>query len=165
MKRLPLHKTLESLAWLEGTWRMENDGHGKYPTMEDFKYREEINFTSIGQPMFNYTAQSWHPEAKRPMHRETGFLKVIPGTNKVSLILAHNFGLTTIEQGEVIDKTINLNSVSMQRIEGVKPPAVTQMRREFKLNGNCLEHAFYMATSNTPELTEHLRAKYVKVEA
>lgn len=38
-----------------------------------------------------------------------------------------------------------------------------QIRREFKLDGNCLEHVFYMATSNTPVLTEHLRVKYVKV--
>lgn len=38
-----------------------------------------------------------------------------------------------------------------------------QMRRTFKLNDDYLEHVFYMATSNTPELTEHLRAKYVKV--
>lgn len=163
MKRLPLHKTLESLAWLEGTWRIESYGHGKFPTMDDFRYCEELNFTSIGQPMFNYTAQSWHPEEKKPLHRETGFLKLMPGTNKVSLILAHNFGLSTIEQGEVIDKTICLDSVSIQRMEGMKPPAVTQMHREFKLNGNCLEHVFYMATSNTPDLTEHLRAKYVKV--
>lgn len=37
------------------------------------------------------------------------------------------------------------------------------MRRIFKLDDNNLEHVFYMATSNTPELTEHLRAKYVKV--
>lgn len=127
MKRLPLHKTLESLAWLEGTWRIESYGHGKFPTMDDFRYCEELNFTSIGQPMFNYTAQSWHPEEKKPLHRETGFLKLMPGTNKVSLILAHNFGLSTIEQGEVIDKTICLDSVSIQRMEGMKPPAVTQV--------------------------------------
>lgn len=37
-----------------------------------------------------------------------------------------------------------------------------QVCREFKLNGDCLEQVVYMATSNTPDLTEHLRAKYRK---
>ncbi|XP_029679691.1 THAP domain-containing protein 4-like [Formica exsecta] len=164
MERLPLPKALEPLAWLEGTWRTDNYGNGKYPTIENFKYYEEISFTYIGQPMFNYTARSYSiSESKRPMAQSTGFLKVNPETNKIFLILAHNFGLTTIEEGEVINNTINLNSTDILRMKGAKPPQVTQIRREFKLDGNCLEHVFYMATSNTPVLTEHLRVKYVKV--
>ncbi|XP_032691367.1 THAP domain-containing protein 4-like [Odontomachus brunneus] len=164
MEHLPLHEALRPLAWLEGTWKIENYGSGKYPTIKDFNYCEEINFTSIGQPMFNYTAQSWHPESKRPMHRETGFLKMIPGTNKVSLVLAHNFGLATIEEGEVTEEAINLKSTeTILRAEGTKSPAVTKLCREFKLVGDYLEQVLYMATSNTPELTEHLRAKYKKV--
>ncbi|XP_050464092.1 peroxynitrite isomerase THAP4-like [Cataglyphis hispanica] len=164
MEHLPLPKALESLAWLEGTWRTENYGSGKYPTIENFKYYEEISFTYIGQPMFNYTARSYSiSKPKRPMAQSTGFLKMNPETNKIFLILAHNFGLTTIEEGEVINDTIHLNSTYISRMNGAKPPQVTQIRREFKLNGNYLEHVFYMATSNTPVLTEHLRAKYVKV--
>lgn len=128
MKRSPMHEALKSLAWLEGTWKTENYGSGKYPTIKDFSYCEEISFTSIGQPMFNYTAQSWHPEAKKPMHRETGFLKVIPGTNKISFVLAHNFGLASIEEGEVTEKVINLKTIQpLLRAEGTKPPAVTQV--------------------------------------
>lgn len=131
MNRLPLHDALKSLAWLEGTWKTVNHGNGKYPNIEAFNYCEKISFTSIGQPMFNYIAQSWHPESRRPMHRETGFLKIIPGTNKISLILAHNFGLTTIESGEIIEKTITLNSTGVLRVEGTKPPAVTQVHLHF----------------------------------
>ncbi|XP_011636803.1 THAP domain-containing protein 4-like [Pogonomyrmex barbatus] len=165
MERFPLHEALEQLAWLEGTWRTEDQGCGKYPTIKDFSYYEEISFTSLGQPMFNYTGRSFsRSDLKKPMHQETGFLKVNPGTNQVSLILAHNFGLTTIECGEVIDKTINLNSTDIVRLKGTKMPHVTQIRREYKLCDNCLEYVFYMATSNTPVLTEHLRAKYVKVK-
>lgn len=164
MERLPLPKALESLAWLEGTWRIENCGNGKFPTIKDFKYYEEISFTCIGQPMFNYTARSYSvSEPRKPMAQSTGFLRVNPETNQVFLILAHNFGLTTIEEGEVINNTIYLNSVDIKRMKEAKPPQVTQIRREFKLDGHHLEHVFYMATSNTPVLTEHLRAKYVKV--
>lgn len=127
MKRVSRHATLESLSWLEGTWRTEEQGSGKYPTIKDFNYCEEISFISIGQPMFNYTAQSWDPELKKPLHRETGFLRVNPENNKVSLILAHNVGLTTIEHGEIIDKTIILRNTDISRMEGAKPPQVTQV--------------------------------------
>lgn len=163
MNRLPMHEALKSLAWLEGTWRTESVGRGKFPTIKPFSYCDEIQFTSIGQPMLNYVAQSWHPEAKRPMHREVGFLKVIPGTNKVSLILSHNFGMTSIEEGVIEDTTISLKSTGiMRQTEATKPPAVTKLQREFRLVGDCLEHVLYMATTTTPDITEHLRATYVK---
>ncbi|KAG7202828.1 hypothetical protein KM043_009982 [Ampulex compressa] len=163
MNRLPMHDALKSIAWLEGTWISECPGIGKFPTIKPFSYCEEVKFISIGQPMFNYVAQSWHPEAKRPMHRETGFLKVIPGTNKISLILAHNFGLSTIEEGEVNDKTLNLKTTSILRpTAGTKPPAVTKLCREFKLVDNTLQHVLHMATETTPELTEHLNVTYIK---
>ncbi|KAL0133115.1 hypothetical protein PUN28_000707 [Cardiocondyla obscurior] len=167
MECVPLHKTLAPLAWLEGTWQTESQGNGKYPTIKDFSYYDEISFISLGQPMFNYTAQSFsNSDLKKPMHRETGFLRVNSEMNQVTLICAHNFGLTTIECGEITDKTITLESTDITRMKEVKEkktPLVTQTHRQFTFDGNYLEHVFYMATSNTPVLTEHLRAKYVKV--
>ncbi|XP_034941393.1 THAP domain-containing protein 4-like [Chelonus insularis] len=162
MIRLPIHNALKSLAWLEGTWRTEIPGEGKFPTISPFKYHEEIKFSSIGQPMLNYEAQSWHSEKKNPMHREVGFLKVVPGTNKVVFILSHNFGLTTIEEGVIDNNSIILNSTSITRVSGSKDPAVVKVKREFKKNDNSLEQIVCMATSATPELTEHLHAIYIK---
>ncbi|XP_044589348.1 peroxynitrite isomerase THAP4-like [Cotesia glomerata] len=165
MNRLPVHNALKSLSWLEGTWRTEVPGEGKFPTIKPFGYLEEIKFTSIGQPMLNYEAQSWHPEKKNPMHREVGFLKIIPGTNKVKLILSHNFGLATIEEGVVDRLNIKLDSTSVCRVtEGTKDPAVTRIKREFIRKENSLEQVIYMTTSNTQELTEHLRATYIKID-
>ncbi|KAK2587512.1 hypothetical protein KPH14_003209 [Odynerus spinipes] len=163
MNKLPMHDALKQIACLEGKWSMEKYGLGKFPTIQPFTYCEEITFTSIGQPMFNYLAQSWHPITKKPLHREVGFMKVIPGTNEVSLLLSHNFGLTTIEEGTVVDNIISLKSTGIMRpSEGVKSLSVIETRREFKINGNSLEHVFYMATTTVPELTEHLRAVYIK---
>lgn len=89
MNRLPMNDALKKLSWLNGTWLTENPGTGYYSNNKSFNYYEEISFSSIGQPMFNYVAQSWHSEKKTPMHREVGFLKVIPNTdnNKVTLFL------------------------------------------------------------------------------
>ncbi|XP_043488554.1 peroxynitrite isomerase THAP4-like [Polistes fuscatus] len=166
MNRLPMHEALKQIAFLEGKWITDNGnlGLGKFPTIKPFTYCEEINFTSIGQPMFNCLAQSWHPALKKPMHRETGFMRIIPGTNKLSFLLAHSFGLTTIEEGTVVDNVINLKSTGiMRQTEGIKQPAVIETYREFKINGNSLEHVFCMATTTVPELTEHLRVKYTKI--
>lgn len=66
---------------------------------ESFKHYEEITITSIGQPMFNYVAQSWHPETDIPMYRQTGFLHIVPGTvDIVSLDIVYDLGVVTIEE-------------------------------------------------------------------
>ncbi|XP_046491316.1 peroxynitrite isomerase THAP4 [Neodiprion pinetum] len=161
----PMHPALKTLAWLEGTWRAENTGEGKFPTIKAFKFCEEISFSSIGQPMLNYVGQSWHSEKKKPMHREVGFLKIIPGSNKVSLILAHNFGLTTIEEGHVNDFEITLKSTNVSRMsEGCKEPVVLKTEREFRLVGSMLEQTIRMATTNVGEISEHIRTVYQKTE-
>lgn len=123
------HDALKPIEWLEGIWHIENVGFGKFPTIMPFRYCEELIFASIGQPMFNYSAQSWHSEKLHPMHRESGFLRIIPGTNKISLLVAHNFGLTTIEEGEVDHRAIRLVSTNISRpTEGSKPPEVLEVK-------------------------------------
>lgn len=89
---MPMPKPIEPMAWLIGTWRCENIGAGKYPTVNDFKYGEELTFAYAGKPMLSFSSFSWHPEKKTPMHQESGFLRIKPGTNEVSLLVAHNFG-------------------------------------------------------------------------
>ncbi|XP_012231430.1 peroxynitrite isomerase THAP4 [Linepithema humile] len=167
MKVLPLHEVLSVLAWLEGIWVTDEPAVGMFPTIKSFNYYDEINITSIGQPLFNYIAQSWHPETGTPMHRETGFLQVIPGTNKVMLSLIDNIGIFTVEQGEVggDSKMIDLKSTNITITDASPPPlaTLTGTRRVYQLDGDRLELVFYMATSKTPELSEHLRAKYKKV--
>lgn len=119
MKVLPLHEVLSILAWLEGTWITEEPAAGMFPTSNDFNYYDEINITSVGQPLFNYIAQSWDPETGTPMHRETGFLQVFPETNVVVLALINNIGMVTTEEGNLINKTIDMRgNVLMLNAEG-----------------------------------------------
>ncbi|KAL0133117.1 hypothetical protein PUN28_000708 [Cardiocondyla obscurior] len=167
MNILPLHELLHVLAWLEGTWITDEPANGTYPTTKPFTYYDEINITSTGQPLFNYIAQSWHPETGMPMHRETGFLQILPGSKKVMLSLIDNIGLFTVEQGDLMNdnNTIDLKSTNIMTTEASVPSfaTLTETRRVYKRDGDNLELVFYMATSKTPELTEHLRAKYKKV--
>ena len=84
-------EALKPLQWLEGSWRCEKSV-GSFPTISDFSYGEELRFEFGGQPMLNYSSNSWNFEKKSPMHRESGFLRIKPGTFEVSLLVAHNFG-------------------------------------------------------------------------
>ncbi|KYQ53481.1 THAP domain-containing protein 4 [Trachymyrmex zeteki] len=165
MKVLQLHELLHVLAWLEGTWITNEPAVGTYPTIKPFNYYDEINITSTGQPIFNYIAQSWHADSGTPMHRETGFLQILPETNKIVLSLIDNIGLFTVEQGDLMgddNSTIDLNSTNIVTTDASIPsfPTLTETRRVYKRNGDNLEFIFYMATSKTPELTEHLRATH-----
>lgn len=89
---LPMHKALTPLTWIIGKWVGEN-GIGEYPSIKPFKYCEEIEFKSNGQPLLNFYSRTWHAENKSPMHFESGFLRINPGTNEVALMSSHNFGM------------------------------------------------------------------------
>nr|CAH7735078.1 unnamed protein product [Callosobruchus chinensis] len=94
-----IHDSLNPLKFLIGTWKSVS-AKGAYPTISPFTYCEEISFESLGQPMLNYTSKTWHPEKGNPMHLESGYLRIFPGSN-ISFMVAHNFGLTTLEEGEL----------------------------------------------------------------
>lgn len=132
MKLLPLHELLHVLAWLEGTWVTDELAVGTYPTIKPFNYYDQINITSTGQPLLNYVAQSWHPDLGTPMHRETGFLQILPGTKKIVLSLIDNIGLFTVEQGDLGSddgSTFELKSTNILTTDASVPsfPTLTEV--------------------------------------
>jgi hypothetical protein len=42
VKKLPFPAALDPLKWLEGSWRCDDEGQGQYPTIQPFKYGEEV---------------------------------------------------------------------------------------------------------------------------
>ncbi|XP_046975436.1 peroxynitrite isomerase THAP4-like [Vanessa cardui] len=159
-----IHEALAPISWLSGRWVTE-EGKGHYPTLKDFQYHEEIEFICIGQPMFNYTSISRHPETKKPMHQERGFLRINPGTHDLAFLISHNFGLTSLEEGacDPEKKEIKLVTANVSRASFAKPPYVKSFKREIRLlQPDTLQVVLYMETDNTP-LSEHLTAIYKKV--
>ncbi|XP_072429242.1 peroxynitrite isomerase THAP4 isoform X3 [Chiloscyllium punctatum] len=124
---VPLNPAVESLSWMLGSWISESPGEGSYPTIKPFKYMEEVQITHVGQPMLNISFNSFNPETKKPMHRECGFIRIKPGTNKVAFISAQNTGIVEIEEGEVKDQELTLASQSVARMSFAKEPHVQQM--------------------------------------
>jgi len=157
----PVHDMIKPLSWLLGKWRSET-GKGYYPTIKSFEYGEEAEFFQVGQPNVQFSLLSWSAVTKKPLHRETGFIRIQPGTNKIALICAHNFGVSEIQEGEVKDTTLTVETTGINRMSFAKDPAVIKVSRTFQLKGEELEQVLSMETTNTP-MTEHLRITYKKV--
>ncbi|XP_059044955.1 peroxynitrite isomerase THAP4-like [Achroia grisella] len=160
-----IHEALNAVSWLAGRWSTK-EGRGYYPNVPEFQYHDDLEFICIGQPMFNFTSVSRHPEKNTPMHQERGYLRIKPGTNELAFVVSHNFGLTSLEEGivDIDKKEIVLETVNITRMSFAKPPEVKKFKRFIKLiEPDTLEITLHMETANNP-LAEHLKAVYKKVD-
>lgn len=161
LDEIPENATITPLIWLMGRWKAVN-AEGSYPTIESFKYSDEISFKYIGQPMLIYSSYSTNPKNGKPMHLESGFLKIQPGTNNIAFIVAHNFGVTSIEEGSITESSMKCVSTEISRISFAKEPAVVKITREFILKENGDLEVFVNMETSKSQLTQHLHAVYQK---
>ncbi|ESO98868.1 hypothetical protein LOTGIDRAFT_231221 [Lottia gigantea] len=162
MASAPVHPTLESLKWILGKWTSTN-GVCIFPTMKEVKYSEDVEFFQVGQPNIQFSYNSYDVEKKKPLHREIGFIRIQPGTNKIGFLTAHNNGVTSVEEGEVNNEEIKTESHTVGRLTFGSDPETKKLSRVIKKVGDELEQIVYMETNNTP-LSEHLRIRYKRVE-
>jgi len=52
-----LHPDLAPLSFLLGCW--EGAGVGGYPTIESFRFGQELSFSHNGKPFLAYTSRTW----------------------------------------------------------------------------------------------------------
>jgi len=152
-----LHPALRPAAHLLGTW--VGEGAGDYPTIEPFRYTEQITFGHVGKPFLAYAQRTAHPDTGLPMHAETGYLRVVSdasaGPVAVELVLAHPTGIAEIEEGHLDDGVLDLRTTTVGLTATAKP--VRSLRRRFVLADDELTYDVWMAHADTPE-THHLRA-------
>ncbi|MFO7961227.1 MAG: FABP family protein [Nitriliruptoraceae bacterium] len=133
------------LARLVGTFVGEGDGD--FPTVEPFRYREQVVFTASGGPALAYSQRTSDPASGRPMHAENGFLR--PATaGTVELLLAHSFGLTEVQEGALeldADGVLSLRLAStVIGVAGTAKP-VDAVRRDLVLTGDVLRSELWMS--------------------
>ncbi|XP_036176317.1 peroxynitrite isomerase THAP4 isoform X3 [Myotis myotis] len=85
-----MNPVVEPLSWMLGTWLSDPPGAGTFPTLQPFQYLEEVHISHVGQPMLNFSFNAFHPDTRKPMHRECGFIRLQPDTNKVAFVSAQN---------------------------------------------------------------------------
>ena len=151
-----LHPGVAALAPLLGVWA--GQGSGEYPTIAPFDYLEEVTFGHVGKPFLSYTQKTKAADDGRPMHAETGFLRV-PSPGRVELVLAHPTGITEIDEGTltVAGDTIvmDLAATTIGRTASAKE--VTALGRVIRVDGDELTYTVRMGAVGQP-LQDHLTA-------
>jgi hypothetical protein len=153
----PLHEDVAALAFLLGTWR--GQGEGGFPTMEPFRYGEELTFEHVGDPFLLYRQRSWSTDGGVPLHFERGFLRP-GGPGRVELTLAHPLGLTEIAEGTLAGTAFALESSAVGRTR--TGSAVWAVRRRYAVEGDELSYELDMEMDRVP-MTRHLRATLTRI--
>lgn len=162
-----LPEELLPLSWLLGRW--VGVGLGQYPTIEDFRFGQEISFTTDGRPFLSYASRSWllddAGEKVRPLATETGFWRPRPG-NEVEVVMSHPTGYVEVWVGSVevlgiVDARITgaratLTTDAVVRTASAKP--YDGGERLYGLVDGELMWTYDMAAVGEP-LTNHLAAR------
>jgi THAP4-like, heme-binding beta-barrel domain len=151
-----LHPDVAVLAPLLGSWA--GQGGGEYPTIQSFGYVEEVTFGHIGKPFLVYVQRTRANDDGRPMHAETGYLRV-PSPGRVELVLAHPTGVTEIAEGtlSVSGTTIEmeLEATTIGRTASAKD--ISALSRSIRVRGDELSYTLLMGAVGQP-LQRHLAA-------
>lgn len=148
----PMPPLLHDLA---GTW--QGTGHGRYPTIESFTYREIVVFSPVPEkPILAYRQRTWSDEG-RPLHAEAGFFRF--GNNDVELVIAQPTGIAETHRGTVTGNQIQFAQTGI----ALTPTAVEveEISRTLRLDGDVLTYRLDMAAVGQP-LAVHLEARLAR---
>jgi hypothetical protein len=142
---------LEPLAFLLGTW--QGEGHGAYPTIDDFTYREEATFAWPGKPVVAYQQRTWLLPDGLASHAEVGYLRPAPGG--AELVVAHPSGVVEVSAGPCAGNRLELVSLTVVGTPTAK--SVTEVHRTYERHDETLTYRLAMAAVGEP-LRFHLEA-------
>jgi hypothetical protein len=152
-----LHPQCGPVVWLLGTWI--GNGQGDYPTIEGYKYGQELVFQQDGRPFFHYFARSWilddDGNKVREAAQETGFLRCLP-EGKIEMVLCHNTGFAEIWYGLAAAGKMELHTAGVGFTETAK-----EVTAGHRLYGNVegdLLYAYDMEAMGQP-MQPHLWAR------
>jgi hypothetical protein len=156
-----LHPDLEPLKFLLGQW--EGAGVGGYPTIESFRFGQEISFSHIGKPYLIYNSRTWRLDDAgnlgAPLALESGYWRPRPD-GRLEVIIAHPTGIAEIYLGEVTGTRAEMSTDIVARTETAKE--VTAGHRLYGLIGEDLGYAYDMAAEGQG-LQSHLSAQLKRV--
>ena len=162
-----LPKELLPLSWLVGQW--VGVGTGQYPTIEDFRFGQEVSFACDGRPFISYWSRSWllddDGNRVRPLGTETGFWRPRQD-NRLEMQLAHPTGYAEIwlgshealgiEDARITSARATMRADVIAATPSAKPYSAGE--RLYGLVNDELMWTFDMAAAGE-SLTNHLSAR------
>jgi hypothetical protein len=110
-------------SWLIGRW--VGVGLGQYPTIDDFRFGQEMSFSTDGRPFLSYWSRTWliddDGNRLRPLAAETGFWRPRED-NTVEVTLAHPTGYAEIWYG-----SLEVTGMEDARITGARAELLTDI--------------------------------------
>lgn len=164
-----LPPALVPLSWLVGRW--EGAGVVGYPTMDEVRFGQEVEFVHDGRPFLHYTSHAWllddEGQKVRPLATETGFWRpagTAAGTGddgtEVELLLTHPMGYVEIYVGRVTGPRIELVTDLVARTPDAKE--YTAATRMYGLVESDLLWVMDMAAMGQP-MQSHASARLKRV--
>lgn len=148
------------MAWLIGTWHGE--GVGGYPTIEDFRFAQELTFEQDGKPFLSYVSRSWilddEGQRERELATETGYWRPHEG-GRLEVLLSHPMGYAEIWEGTVDGPRVEIRTDMVARTASAKE--YTAGHRMYGLVESELMWAFDMAAMGEV-LQPHLSARLAR---
>lgn len=155
-----LHPECAKVAWLLGTW--QGTGEGDYPTIEKFRFAQELIFTHDGRPFFHYMSKATlideNGDKVRDAAIETGFLRP-KADGSFEFLLTHNTGFVEIYHGEAVGGKIEMTTDAVVRSATAKE--YVGGHRMYGLVEGDLWFAYDMAAMGQ-ELQPHLWGRLVR---
>jgi hypothetical protein len=152
-----LDPALMPIAFLLGHWH--GNGHGDYPTIDKFAFRQELGFTHDGRPFLHYLSRTWlldeDGQDVRPLAVETGFFRP-QSDGALEVVMAHPTGFVEIYYGTVQGAKIELATDAVVRTASAKE--YTAGQRLYGLVEGDLLWTFDMAAQGEP-LQSHIWAR------
>jgi hypothetical protein len=171
-----LHPDCAPLAWLLGSW--EGAGIGGYPTVDGFRFGQELRFGFVpGKPFVEYASRAWLLDDDgtlvRPLARESGYWRpqaepaeglALPparsgAVSGVEVLLAHPTGFVEVYLGVVQPARVDLVTRGVLKTETAKD--YRSGSRVYGLVGGRLMWAYDMAAMGHP-LQSHLSAELIR---
>lgn len=160
MTEPPLHPLCLPVVFLLGTWHGE--GHGGYPGMTAFAYREEMRVWQTGKAYLAFEQRTWQTDgdkAGREIHGELGYLRCREDGG-LELLVAMAPGHVEVSTGSVERTRITLASTGVADAPSAQP--VSAVKRTWWLEGDVLRYDLEMSALDQP-MTWHLAAELRRV--
>ncbi len=155
-----LHPECAKVAWLLGTWR--GNGEGDYPTIDKFRFAQELIFTHDGRPFFHFMSHATIVDDEggkiRDAAIETGFLRP-KADGSFEFLLTHNTGFVEIYLGTAEGGKLEMSTDAVVRTGTAKEYVAGQ--RLYGLVESDLWFAYDMAAMGQ-ELQPHLWGRLVR---